>query len=91
MNTANATAKWTIGLLVSILLFVGGFAAKGIEGRVTKMESHIDAEPEYVTLQQQLVFAMEHNSVHIKQSEDLAAINAKLDIVLRELGIGSVQ
>ena len=91
MDKAGTTAKWIIGILVSVILVLGGYAASALEGRVDKVEDYVDSVPEYVTLQQQFLSSMEHNAIHVEQSEDLAAINAKLDIVLQELGIGTVQ
>lgn len=90
-------AKWVISTLVGILLFVTGIAARplmfgsGLEGRVERLEAELSARPQYVTLKEQLNYAMKHGSDHTVISMELAGISTKLDILLSEHGIGRVQ
>lgn len=97
MNKNGNAARWVIGTLVGVLMFVSGVAArpylmgKGLEGRVETVEEKVNSTPQYVTLQQQLEYSLEHNSIHTRQAEKLAVIDTKLDMLLREHGIGSIQ
>jgi len=46
MDKNGTTAKWIIGILVSVLLFVGGYAAASVESRVVVLE---EQSMEYAT------------------------------------------